>query len=398
MSQAQQKQWTGKAIVARDTLANKGWKMEQVTTNEINDDELLVELVASGICHTDIMCGSDTGNPDLFYYPRVLGHEGMEKWTPKKPWHTYNAAADNVIKTGSGYVKAVGSNVSIAKPGDAVLLSFDWCGNCESCKGGLPSLCYESMPLNFGNKAAFTSAGSTNTTEIAGKFFGQSSFAQYSVVKQNSVVNVTGLVKSKQELQAFAPLGCGFQTGAGTVINVAKATPKDSIVVLGLGGVGLSAIMAAKLSGCRTVIGIDRVDSRMETAKSLGATHVIDTSKLQDGKTIIEAVQELCEGAGPAITIDTTGVPALVKAAIEMTRKGGKIIQVGSTPPDFQVELPAFLFMNSGKAYMGAIEGWYREGRFPFDKLVKLMPAEDFERGIHEMHTGETVKPIITWS
>ncbi|CAD0090916.1 unnamed protein product, partial [Aureobasidium vineae] len=370
MAEAQKKQWTGKAIVARDTLANKGWKMEEVTTQEIKEDELVVELVASGICHTDIMCGSGTGNPDLFYYPRVLGHEG-----------------------------------------DAVLLSFDWCGNCESCKGGLPSLCYESMPLNFGNKATFTSASSTDTTEIAGKFFGQSSFAHYSVVKQNSVVNVTSLVKSKQELQAFAPLGCGLQTGAGTVVNVAKATPKDSIVVLGLGGVGLSAIMAAKLSGCRTIIGIDRVDYRMETAKSLGATHVVDTSKLQDGKTVIEAVQELCEGAGPAITIDTTGVPVLVKAAIEMTRKGGRIIQVGSTPPDFQVELPAFLFMNSGKAYMGAIEGnsissefipkmigWYREGKFPFDKLVKLMPAEEFERGIHEMHTGETVKPIITWS
>jgi Zn-dependent alcohol dehydrogenase len=292
-----------------------------------------------------------------------------------------------------------------------VLLSFDWCGHCESCKSGLPSLCYESMPLNFGNKAAFVSANSSDTSDIAGQFFGQSSFARYSVAKQNSVVNVTSLIKSKEELQTFAPLGCGFQTGAGTVVNVAKATSKDSIVVLGLGGVGLSAIMAAKLSGCRTIVGVDRVDSRMETAKSLGATHVIDTSKLSDGKTVIEAVQELCQGAGPTITIDTTGVPALVKAAIEMTRKGGKIIQVGSTPPEFQVEIPVFPFMNSGKAFMGAIEGnsissdfipkmisWYRDGKFPFDKLVKLMPAEDFERGVHEMHTGETVKPVITWS
>ncbi|KAI5251833.1 NAD(P)-binding protein [Aureobasidium subglaciale] len=383
----EQKTWTGKAIVARDTLANQGWKMEEVTAREIGEDELLVELVASGICHTDIMCGSGSGNPDLFYYPRVLGHEG------------------------SGYVKAAGAKVVVAKPGDAVLLSFDWCGHCESCEGGLPSLCYESMPLNFGNKAAFVSANSEDKTEIAGKFFGQSSFARYSVAKQNSVVNVTDLVKSKEELQVFAPLGCGFQTGAGTVVNVAKATQKDSVAVLGLGGVGLSAIMAAKLSGCRIIVGIDRVDSRMELAKSLGATHVIDTSKLPDGKSVIEAVQEMCEGAGPAITIDTTGVPTLVKAAIEMTRKGGKIIQVGSTPPDFQVELPAFLFMNSGKAYMGAIEGnsissefipkmiqWYRDGKFPFDKLVKLMPAEEFEKGIHEMHTGETVKPIITWS
>ncbi|TIA44664.1 NAD(P)-binding protein [Aureobasidium pullulans] len=383
----EQKTWTGKAIVARDTLANKGWKIEDVTTREIKDDELLVELVASGICHTDVMCGTGTGNPDLFYYPRVLGHEG------------------------SGYVKAVGSKVKVAKPGDAVLLSFDWCGECESCKNGLPSLCYESMPLNFGNKPAFESTNPEDPTVIAGKFFGQSSFSRYSVAKQNSVVNVTDLVESKEELQAFAPLGCGFQTGAGTVINVAKATEKDAIAILGLGGVGLSAIMAAKLSGCRTIIGIDRVDSRMETAKSLGATHVLDTSKLPTGLTVVQAVQNICEGAGPSITIDTTGAPVLVMAGIEMTRKGGKIIQVGSTPPEFQVELPAFLFMNSGKAYMGAIEGnstssefipkmiqWYWEGKFPFDRFVKLMPAEDFERGIQEMHTGETVKPVITWS
>jgi Zn-dependent alcohol dehydrogenase len=292
-----------------------------------------------------------------------------------------------------------------------VLLSFDWCGHCESCKVGLPSLCYESMPLNFGNKATFSSTNVGDASEIAGKFFGQSSFANYSVVKQNSVVNVTDLVKSKRELQVFAPLGCGLQTGAGTVVNVAKASGKDCIVVVGLGGVGLSAIMAANISGCKIIVGVDRVSSRMETAKSLGATHVVDSSRLPDGKTVIEAVQSICEGVGPSITIDTTGVPVLVKAAIEMTRKGGKIIQVGSTPPDFQVELPAFLFMNSGKAYMGAIEGnsissdfipkmigWYRDGRFPFDKLVKLMAVEEFEKGIHEMHTGETVKPVLTWS
>jgi Zn-dependent alcohol dehydrogenase len=138
------------------------------------------------------------------------------------------------------------------------------------------------MPLNFGNKAAFVSANSSDTSDIAGQFFGQSSFARYSVAKQNSVVNVTSLIRNKEELQTFAPLGCGFQTGAGTVVNVAKATSKDSIVVLGLGGVGLSAIMAAKLSGCRTIVGVDRVDSRMETAKSLGATHVIQALRRQD--------------------------------------------------------------------------------------------------------------------
>lgn len=313
------------------------------------------------------------------------------------------------LAIGSGYVKAVGSKVKVAKPGDSVLLSFDWCGHCQSCKNGVPSLCYQFMELNFGNNSAFSDP--KNAEDVAGRFFGQSSFANYSIVRESSVVNATNLVKNKEELQLFSPLGCGIQTGAGTVVNVGKATTSDAIVVLGLGGVGLSAIMAAKVSGCRIIVGIDRVSGRMQLAKDLGATHVIDTSKLTDTKSVIEAAQEICDGVGPSITIDTTGVPSLVMAGVEMTRRSGKFIQVGSTPPDFKVEIPAFLFMTTGKSYTGAIEGnsvaadfipkmigWYREGKFPFDKLIKLMPADDFEKGIHEMHTGETVKPVITWS
>ena len=185
--------------------------------------------------------------------------------------------------------------------------------------------------------------------EMGGRFFGQSSFANFSVVSQASVVNANDLVKNKEELQLFAPLGCGIQTGSGTVINVAKATPNDVLAIQGLGGVGLSAVMAAKIQGCRIVIGIDRVESRLQSAKDFGATHVVDTSKLPPGKTVTEVVQEIADGVGPNIFIETTGVPVLIKAAVEMTRQGGKIIQVGSAPADFSLELPVFNFMVSGK-------------------------------------------------
>lgn len=312
----------------------------------------------------------------------------------------------------------MGSKVTVAKPGDAVLLSFDACQTCATCKAGTPSLCYEFNGLNFGNIPSFAfaspSAKDSNPDglpELSGRFFGQSSFANFSIVSENSVVNATDLVKNKEELQLFAPLGCGIQTGSGTVVNVAKATERDVLAIQGLGGVGLSAIMAAKISGCRTIIGIDRVQSRLDMAKEFGATHVVDTSKLPPGKTVTEVVQEIADGVGPTVTIETTGLPVLIKSAVEMTRLGGKIIQVGSAPGDFSLEIPVFAFMVAGKTYMGAIEGnskpsehvpqmikWYREGKFPFDKLIKMMPAADFEKGLHEMHTGETVKPVLLWS
>ncbi|KAK3109618.1 hypothetical protein LTR53_016939 [Teratosphaeriaceae sp. CCFEE 6253] len=179
---------------------------------------------------------------------------------------------------------------------------------------------------------------------------------------------------------------------------------------MGLGGVGLSAVMGAKVQGCRIIIGIDRIASRLAFAKELGATHVIDGSKLGD-KTLVEAIREVSEGIGPTIAIDTTGAPPLINAGVQAIRNHGRYIQVGSAPFDFQLEFNMFEFMVAGKSVAGAIEGsayppeyvpkmiqWYREGKFPIDKLCKFMPAEDFEQALKEMHDGTTIKPILCWS
>lgn len=307
---------------------------------------------------------------------------------------------------GSGYVKKVGPGVTVAKEGDAVLLSFAFCDKCAVCKGGHVSHCDEFTPLNFGGPYPVFKQGGE---DVSGSFFGQSSFANLSVVGQNSVVNVQDLVKDRKELELFSPLGCGFQTGSGTVINAAQATEKDAVVIMGLGGVGLSAIMGAKIQGCEYIIGVDRIESRLDLAKELGATHIVDGSKLGD-KSLGDAIKEIIGGPGPSVTIDTTGVPALIKQGVEFTRNRGKIIQVGSAPFDFNLEISVFSFMVSGKQFMGAVEGqavpsdfipklikYYREGRFPVDKLTKVFEAEDFENSLKEMHDGTTIKPIIRW-
>ena len=176
--------------------------------------DVLVEMVATGICHTDLMITA----PPYFSSPRVVGHEG------------------------SGYVRAVGEGVrKDLKVGDPVLLSFDHCGECESCGDEHPAYCEQFMALNI-PCVPDVFRSEDEKEEIAGKCFGQSSFAGLSVVKEACVLNARDLVRSKEELQLFAPLGCGIQTGAGAVLNLAKPGKRDRVVVLGLGGVGLSAV------------------------------------------------------------------------------------------------------------------------------------------------------------
>lgn len=379
---------TAKAIVCHDTHSNGGWKMEEVKVRKPREGELLVEMVASGVCHTDALFGDlPDGAGPLAFYPRVLGHEG------------------------SGFVKEVGPGVTVARPGDPVLLSFAFCGKCELCKDSHQSHCPDFNLLNFGGPyRVFGLVSKSGEPEIGGSFFGQSSFAKLSIVRECSVINAKELVQDKKELQLFAPLGCGIQTGSGTVVNCAQATPKDIILVMGLGGVGLSAVMGAKVQDCRKIIGLDRVESRLKLARELGATDVIDGSKLGD-KSLVDAVKEMTSGLGPTITVDTTGVPALIKAGLESTRNCGKYIQVGSSPFDFKLEISLFQHMVSGKQIIGAIEGqayppeyvprmikWYREGKFPIDRMVKFMKADDFEQALKEMHDGLTIKPVLCWS
>jgi len=253
-------------------------------------------------------------------------------------------------------------------------------------------------------------AGSVNQEEISGCFFGQSSFASHSIVNETSVVNAKDLVKTEDELKLFAPLGCGIQTGSGTVVNVAKATPADTICIMGLGGVGLSAVMAAKISGCRIIIGVDRVSSRLELGTELGCTDIIDTRKFDDLSRVVEEVRKLTDDYGTTITIDTTGLQKLIEAGVEFTSNRGQYIQVGTASPEAKIEIPVFTFMAKGKRFIGAVEGqvipqdyvpqmvsWYREGRFPLDRLVKLFKVDGFEKAIEEMHHGSAIKPIICW-
>ncbi|KAK9772263.1 putative Enoyl reductase (ER) domain-containing protein [Seiridium cardinale] len=384
-----------KALVSRGPFSDGKWGIEPVKLRELKDDEVLVEIVASGICHTDLHCGNtpdDKGVPAVFY-PRVLGHEG------------------------SGYVKKVGSAVSSVKEGDAVLLSFSYCGECHVCKTGPPSHCTDFFNINFMGNPVFTSpnirtsmdSSASANPDIGGRFFGQSSFARQTIVSSKSVVNVSSQNLSLEELRLLAPLGCGLQTGAGTVQNVAKAGPEDAIAIIGLGGVGLAAVMAAKNAGCRKIIGLDRLSSRLALARELGATDAIDTSN-KSIPEVVEAVKSASDGLGATIVVDTSAHPPLVDAAVKFTRYMARIIQVGTGMPESYLNLHMQSFMVSGKQYFGAVQGhsrtakyipeliqWWRDGKFPVEKLIKSFDFEDFGGAIRGMGDGSVVKPVLVW-
>ncbi|KAH3323505.1 hypothetical protein KXW17_005019 [Aspergillus fumigatus] len=378
-----------RGIVSYGSYKTGGWKLKDLTLRPLKEKELLIEIVASGICQTDLhFAGAESGFG--VHYPRIMGHEG------------------------AGYVREVGSGVQVAQIGDPVILSFSACRACESCETGHPAHCANFNPINFEvepDNLVFSEEASTATEpSIYGRFFGQSSFASYSIVREDSVVNVRGVVDARSELQLLSPLGCGIQTGSGAILNAAKATPTDRVAVLGLGGVGLSAVMGAKIAGCAQIIGIERHASRLELAKQLGATHVVQVDTTADPQSVSDAVLAATNNLGVNIVLDTTGVPALIAQGVRMASFKGKVLQVGTAPETGTLTIPIHEFMVAGKQYMGVVEGdvnpkdyvpkmvkWVREGSLPLQKIVKFYKAEDFEQAIRDMQSGETIKPVIVW-
>lgn len=225
--------------------------IETLTLEAPREDEIRVRLVASGVCHTDI---SMMGRPFPVQKPIVLGHEG------------------------AGIVESVGRSVTKVKPGDRVVMSYNFCGECPSCHDHATSYCHDFAGTNFvGLRKDGSTALSIGSQEVRHNFFGQSSFATHCLCTEKNVVKVPDAV-SETSFEMMGPLGCGIQTGAGAIINVLKPQLGQSLVVFGTGAVGLAAVMAARAIGVGTLIAVDKVPQRLQLAKELGATHTINVS------------------------------------------------------------------------------------------------------------------------
>lgn len=335
-------------------------------------DEVKIRIVGAGVCHTDAVAQT---LPGLVAMPAVLGHEG------------------------AGIVEAIGGDVRGVKVGDAVVLSFASCQHCENCLTAHPSACEQFNELNFDGRTLEGSTPYHLGEQDLSIFFGQSSFSQYVVAKADQVVVVD--VANEDELSLLGPLGCGIQTGAGTVMNRLAPKVGESIVVFGAGAVGLSAIMAAKVAGCRHIIAVDVHDHRLALATKLGATAVINGGK-EDAVAMVKAIT----GKGAHYAVETTGVAPVVLQAVHAIKALGTVAIVGFTGEvTFNIQQD---LMGEGKSLVGVIEGdavpqllipklvaLYREGRFPIDELVVFYPLDEINQAFADSASGKVIKPII---
>jgi len=348
--------------------------LEQVSLEGPRPDEVLVEIVASGMCHTDLLVRDS--RPAVL--PAVVGHEG------------------------AGVVREVGREVHGLAPGDKVVLSFPSCGDCPRCVTGRTAYCDTIATLKFGCRRP---DGSVATTDAAGRpvgdhFFGQSSFSTLAVVNGRSVVKVPDDV----DLRIAGPLACGVQTGAGTVLDVLRVGPGSSVAVFGAGSVGLCGIMAAKLAGATTIVAVNRRESRLHLAAEFGATHLVSPTEGDP----VEAIREATGGRGVEYAFETTGAPDVLTQAVRSLDSLGTCAYVGTAPPGVPGGIPMLEAMTKGLTVRGVLQGdstpartiprlWdlHRRGLLPFDRLITHYPLADINRAAADTETGDVVKPVL---
>ncbi|KAJ5623016.1 hypothetical protein N7490_011621 [Penicillium lividum] len=364
---------------------NAPFVLQDVVLDELRDNEVLVEMKYTGLCHTDIVV--QQGAIPAGDYPAVLGHEG------------------------AGVVRRVGSAVKdkSLKEGDQVFLSFTTCDSCKFCKDGRKGFCHNFTQINFAGVRGMSAADSPISTPggqpIRGQFFGQSSMSKLAIVNEASIVK-SEFEFSDSDLAALAPLGCGYLTGAGTVLNILKPKPSSRLVVLGMGAVGLAAMMAARALGVETVVAVDIVDSKLELATSLGATHRLNTKHVSD---LAEGLHEMFPDGVDNI-LDTTGFVPLLQSSISALGHGGTLVFVGLAPATGTLTFSPLEIMISCKRVIGAIEGssdpakllpqlleWYKQGKFPVDKLAKIYNTDSLDQALEDLKAGKIIKPILKW-
>lgn len=347
--------------------------LEQVNLQSPREDEVLIKIVAAGICHTDLVC-LQQGLPVPF--PIVLGHEG------------------------AGIVVETGSAVKDLSPGDHVVLSFNSCGGCPSCERELPSYCYHFAENNIsGTRGDGSSTMQQDGEAVNANFFGQSSFATM------AIANVRNTVKVRKDLplEILAPLGCGIQTGAGTVLNSLPVTETSSLAIFGGGAVGLSALMAAKLVGAGPLVVVEPMEDRRALAQELGADYVIDPFAVED---VVEEIKSIVGGVD--FSLEMTGIPDVVKQCVDVLKPLGTCALVGAAPADAEVSLNIMELLMPGRKIVGIVEGdaeprtfipqlveYYEEGRFPFDRLIDFFPFEALNDAMEAQENGKSIKPVV---
>jgi aryl-alcohol dehydrogenase len=346
--------------------------LESVELSDLHADEVRVRIVASGICHTDLLIRDGSFPTPM---PVVLGHEG------------------------AGVVEKVGSAVTRVKVGDHVASTYASCGGCRMCAKGHPFHCTEFFERNFlATRADGSTAISRGGAPVHSHFFGQSSFATAAVIPERSVVAIPEDVP----FEIVAPFGCGVQTGAGAVMNVVRPLPNSSIAIFGAGGVGLPAVMAAVICGCSPIISVDVRPGRLALAQELGATHVVNAAEVDP----VEAIDELTGGV--EASLETSGVAGVLRQAVDVLGPDATCGLIGAPPLGTEERLDVNGVLSVGRGIKGIVEGHsvpqvfipklielWRAGRLPVDRLVRAYDFDQINQAADDALAGEVVKPVL---
>lgn len=338
--------------------------------------EVRLRLLACGLCHTDLAARDQHLRVPL---PAVLGHEGV------------------------GVIEALGPGVEGFAIGQRVLAGFGACGQCPSCTAHAPAycrhlarFCLQGRRLD-GSSPISAGAGRYLGETLTGHFFGQSSFATHTLVATANLV----AMPDDLPVELLAPLACGVQTGMSAVVNVLEPAPGATLAVFGCGGVGLAAVMAARILECDQILAVDRVPERLALARELGATAT--------ATDIESAAVAVANWRGLSHALDTTGAPSIIESAFnQLLRPHGKLVCAGVGQPDAVLNFNHNQLMLSGKTLRGTIEGdadprsfvprmldWMRQGRLPLQRLVRRYAFEDINQAVADMESGLVVKPVL---
>lgn len=351
----------------------QGFSLQQLQLDEPRAGEVLVRLVATGLCHTDIAVHYGVVPVPA---PVVLGHEG------------------------AGVVMQVGEGVEKVAVGDHVVLSLAYCGVCDKCSIGLPTYCRQHQALNWNSQRGDGSVClHDGETPVHSHFFGQSSFAQYAVVNASSVVRVDSAIP----LEYLGPLACGFMTGAGAVINSLSVHTGSTIAVFGLGAVGMAAVMAARLRGCKQIIAVDIKDNRLALAKELGATVTINPKEMN----VDDAIHQLTGGQGVDYSVEAAGHTAVMANALQALAENGRCVLTGVVAQGESLPLD-IMHLIRGRSVQGSIMGdaapsvfipmlaqLFQQGHFPIDRLIRFYTLDEINQAMADSQSGEAIKAVI---
>ena len=351
------------------------FSIENVELDDLRPKELRIRMVACGICHTDLAV-RDAQLP--VPHPVVLGHEG------------------------AGIVEEVGSEVTVASPGDRVVMSFNSCGDCPSCDIDAPTYCYNFFPNNWsGTRADGSPVMFQNGEMMNANFFGQSSFATHAIAHEENTVKVPDSA-AHIPLAQISPIGCGLMTGAGAVLRSMKVRAGMPIAIFGAGTVGMAAIMAAKIVGADPIIAVDVNDARLALAKELGATHTFNAKDDAPAK-IRELVPQ-----GMGYVFDTTGINSVIEQAWDLLAPKGICGIVGASSPEDNLTFNESAMMGGGRTVMGILGGdsdvgpflkelldYHVKGQFPFEKLIGYFDFSQINEAIEASEDGSVVKPVL---